>query len=221
MRKTLPILILVITGLVLANLAVLDIVWLKNRRQEESLPTRESSLTTPISTTITSPVTDICGPVCQETIAQKVSEAIATISGKETVKETTVVKETTQQVSQPQTIYIPLGGGGSTTSKDWADIANAEVYLNIDDYTNVDKIYFEGFIKIKHGSGKVYARLYDVTHEIGVQGGEIESTSENYTLVESGSLSLWKGNNLYRVQIKSLTGYEAFFDSGRIKIIIK
>ena len=224
MRKILPILILVITGLFLVNLAVLDIVWLKNQRQEKTLtPTETTPFPSPafVSTTTPSPVADICGSVCQETIAQKVSEAIATISGKETVKETTVVKETTQLVSQPQTIYIPLGGGGSTTSRDWADVANAEVWLNIDDYSNVDKIYFEGFIRIKHGNGKTYARLYDVTHGIGVQGSGIETTSENFTLVESGSLSLWKGKNLYRVQVKSLNGYEAFFDSGRIKVIIR
>lgn len=215
-EKTLPILILVIAGLALVNLVVLDIAWLKSQRQEEILSPKElTSLPSPTS------AADICGLVCQETIAQKISEAIATISGKETVKETTIVKETTQQVSQSQIIYIPLGGGGSTTSQDWADVANAEVWLDVADYTNIDKIYFEGFIKVKHGNGKVYARLYDVTHSIAVQGSEIETTSENYTLVESGSLNLWRGKNLYRVQIKSLTGYEAFFDSGRIKIIIK
>lgn len=223
MRKILPILILVIAGLVLVNLAALDIIWLKNQRQEKLTPGKTAPLPSPptLSTPTASPVADICGPICQETIAQKISEAMATISGKETVKETTVVKETTQQVSQPQIIYVPLGGGGSTTNQNWADIANAEVWLNIGDYTNVDKIYFEGFIKVKHGVGKAYARLYDVTHGIGVQGSEIETTSENYTLVESGSLSLWQGKNLYRVQIKSLTGYEAYFDSGRIRIIIK
>lgn len=222
MKKILPIFALVLAGLALINLVVLDVFWLKNQRQAKTLaePMPLSS-PSPALTPMATPGTDTCGSVCQEIIAQKVSEAIATISGKETVKEITVVKETTQQVSQPQIIYIPLGGGGSTTSQDWADVANAEVWLDMADYANVDKIYFEGFIKVKHGVGKVYARLYDVTHRIGVQGSDIETSSENYTLVESGLLSLWRGKNLYRVQIKSLTGYEAFFDSGRIKIVIK
>lgn len=221
-ERLLPILIVVIASLVVINLIVIDFVWLKSRQQGKSItPESMPSTTAPAVTPIAFPSADTCGPVCQQTIAQKVSEAMATISGKETVKETTVVKQTTQQISQPQIIYIPLGGGGSTTNQSWTDVANAEVWLDIANYTNVDKIYFEGFIKIKHGNGKAYARLYDVTHGIGVQGSEIQTTSENYTLVESGSLSLWQGKNLYRVQIKSLTGYEAFFDSGRIKIIIR
>jgi len=224
MRKVLPIIFFVIIGLALMNLIVLDVLWLRNARQKRisSPPEPPAFLPTPIPTTVVSSRSDFCGPVCQATIDQKIAAAVATLSGRQTVQETTtVVKETSQTVSQPQVIYIPLGGGGSTTATDWADVGNAEVYLNIGDYANVDKVYFEGFIKVKHGNGKAYARLYDVTHGIGVQGGEISTSSEDYTLVESGSLSLWQGKNLYRVQIKSLNGYEAFFDSGRIKIIIK
>lgn len=228
--KILPILVIVTAVLALINLATLDIVWLRALRQEEaiiggepiSLPLFASP--TPAVSTLETPasaVTDACGPVCQQTIAERVAEAMATVSGETAVQEKTVVKETTSGAFQPQVIYVPLGGGGSTTNRDWADVGNAEVYLNIDDYTHVDKVYFEGFIKVKHGNGKTFARLYDVTHSIGVQGGEIATTSESYTLVESGSLSLWRGKNLYRVQIKSLNGYEASFDTGRIKIIIK
>ncbi|MCJ7804432.1 hypothetical protein MUP35_01730, partial [Patescibacteria group bacterium] len=125
------------------------------------------------------------------------------------------------KASQPQVIYIPLGGGGATINRDWVDVGNAEVYLDVNDYPNLDKAYFEGFIKVKNGNGKAFARLYDVTHSIGVQGSDIESASENFTLVESGSLNFWQGKNLYRIQIKSLNGYEASIDSGRIKLILK
>lgn len=222
-EKILPILIFVFLGLALANLIALDIFWLRFQRQQGEgvlSPQPVSNLNSAPATTITSEA-DTCGPVCQETIAQKVSEAIATISGKETVKETTVVEKTTETVSQPTVIYIPLGGGGSTTSRDWADVGNAEVYLDISDYPNLDRAYFEGFIRVKHGNGRAFARLYDVTHGIGVQGGEIYTDNENFTLIESGSLSFWQGKNLYRVQVKSLNGYEAFYDSGRIKLILK
>lgn len=212
--------------MVLANLVVLDVVWLNQQRDKISskLEGQSELVPGPSLSAGTKSSTDDCGPVCQRTIDQKISQAISTISGKERTVETKVVEKTTPSLktqSQPQVIYIPLGGGGSTTSKDWADVGNAEVWLNIDDYPNLDRAYFEGFIKVKHGNGKAYARLYDVTHGIGVQGGEISTSSENYTLVESGSLSFWKGKNLYRVQIKSLNGYEASFDSGRIKIILK
>ena len=211
-EKILPIIIIVVSILVLANLVVLDLGWL--RQQSEVMPTPTPSL---------SPATsDSCGTVCQQTIDEKISQAIATLSGKETTKESkTAEKTTTPKPSQPQVIYIPLGGGGSTISRDWADVGNAEVYLDVNDYPNLEKAYFEGFIKVKHGNGKAFARLYDVNHSIGVQGSDIESASENFTLVESGTLNFWQGKNLYRIQIKSLNGYEASIDSGRIKIILK
>lgn len=220
-EKILPILIFVFLGLALANLIALDIAWLRNQRvQREVVSVPASPVPTSVATTETSAI-DSCGPICQEIIVQKVSEAIASLPGTETVKETTVVQKTTETVSQPTVIYIPLGGGGSTTSRDWADVGNAEVYLNISDYPNLDRAYFEGFIRVKHGNGRAFARLYDVTHTIGVQGGEIYTDNEDFTLVESGSLSFWQGKNLYRVQVKSLNGYEAFYDSGRIKLILK
>lgn len=217
-EKILPILIIVFLGLTIANLIVLDISWLKSQKALQESEITPSPSPAPSSTITTA--LDICGPICQQTINQKVSEAIGTISGKET-KETTVIQKTTEKVSQPSVIYIPLGGGGSTTSQDWADVSNAEVYLDIGDYPNLDRAYFEGFIKVKHGNGRAFARLYDVTHTIGVQGGEMYTDNESFTLVESGSLSFWRGKNLYRVQVKSLNGYEAFFDSGRIKLILK
>jgi len=222
-EKILPILIIVATILVVANLIALDISWLRQQKEKITTKTEVGYELIPTSTpSTTSASSDSCGTVCQQTIEEKISQAIATLSGKETAKETkTTEKTTTTQTSQPQVLYIPLGGGGSTTSRDWADVSNAEVYLDINDYPNLEKAYFEGFIKVKHGNGKAFARLYDVTHSIGVQGSDIESANENFTLVESGTLSFWQGKNLYRVQVKSLNGYDAYIDSGRIKLILK
>jgi len=223
-EKVLPILIIVFLGLAVSNLIALDIFWLQNQQGQRlaiapsptPAPSPALSSEERVGTAI-----DSCGPVCQQTIDQKVAEAMATISGEETVRETTVVQKTTETVSQPTIVYIPLGGGGSTTSRDWADVGNAEVYLDISDYPNLDRAYFEAFVRIKHGNGRAFARLYDVTHTIGVQGGEVYTDNESFTLVESGSLTFWQGKNLYRVQVKSLNGYEAFYDSGRIKLILK
>jgi len=223
MKKISLILISILAILFIANLVILDVNWFKSKRIENlssgKIIKPSTSDITP--TPLTSPAPGACTSDCSDLIDQKISQAIATISGKETIKETKVVEKTTTGTSQPQVIYIPLGGGGSTTSKEWADVGNAEVYFEIGDYPNVDRIYFEGFINVKHGNGRAFARLYDVTHGIGVQGSDIYTDSESFTLVESGSLSFWQGKNLYRIQIKSLNGYEASIDSGRIKIILK
>jgi len=224
-EKILPILMIVLAILVFGNLVFLDIRYLT--QPQKSLPTATELVPQTTSTDLSSlpdssVSSEVCGSNCQQLIDEKISQAMATLSGKETAKETqTTEKTTTQKTSQPQVIYIPLGGGGATTSRDWVDVGSAEVYLDVNDYPNLDKAYFEGFIKVKYGNGKAFARLYDVTHSIGVQGSDIDSASENFTLVESGSLNFWQGKNLYRVQIKSLNGYEASIDSGRIKIILK
>lgn len=203
----------VITGLVLTNLVVLDVIGLKQQKEKTS-PELENL----------SPSPDTCGLTCQQMIDQKISQAIATISGKQIIKETKVVEKVTQSASgrtQPQVIYIPLGGGGSTANTDWTDVGNAEVYFDLNDYPNFSEARFEGFVKVKNGNGKAFARLYDATHTIGVQGSNIETANENFTMVGSDSLALWRGKNLYRIQIKSLNGYDAYIDSGRIKVILK
>jgi hypothetical protein len=224
-EKILPILIIVITILVFGNLVFLDVRYLSQPQEllpTETEPTSQTASTSLSSSPSSSAVSEVCGADCQQLIDEKISQAMATLSGKETAKESKTAEEmTTQKVSQPQVLYIPLGGGGATTSRDWADVGSAEVYLDVNDYPNLEKAYFEGFIKVKYGNGKAFARLYDVTHSIGVQGSDIESASENFTLVESGTLNFWQGKNLYRVQIKSLNGYEASIDSGRIKLILK
>ena len=220
--KILPIILILVAVLVAANLITLDINWLKQQKEDRVAKTEFNSETinTPISST-TSAVLDSCGTVCQQTIDEKISQAMATVSGKEAIKETKVVEKAPKETSQAKVIYIPLGGSGSTASTSWADVGNAEVYFDLNDYPNFSEARFEGFIKVKNGNGKAFARLYDVTHSIGVQGSDIETSNENFTMVESGTLSFWRGKNLYRIQIKSLNGYEAAVDSGRIKIILK
>jgi len=219
MKRILLISVSVLSILLLANLLALDINWLKTKRVGNTGENQLlSAQVTP--TPLVIPLSGSCPTDCQDFIDQKVSEAMATISGQETIKETKII-EKIPTISQPQVIYIPLGGGGSTTSKEWTDVGNAEVYFDIGDYPNIDRVYFEGFIKVQHGNGRAFARLYDVTHSIGVQGSDIYTGSESYSLVESGSLNFWQGKNLYRIQIKSLNGYEASVDSGRIKILLK
>lgn len=211
-EKLLPVLITVIAILAFGNLVVLDIKLLKQSKE---------SITTPLPSVSSATTSDSCGTICQQMIDEKISQAVSTISGKETIKETKVVEKTAGKTSQPGVIYIPLGGGGSTTSRDWADVGNAAVYFDLKDYPNFSEARFEGFIKVLNGNGKVYARLYDATHGIGVQGSDIEASGENFALVSSDKLNFWQGKNLYRIQIKSLNGYEAAVDSGRIKLILK
>lgn len=131
----------------------------------------------------------------------------------------TVIKETAE-TSVKQTTIIPISTSYSTQNLDWADVPNSDFYLDlVNDYSEEASAYWEAFIHEQHGNGKVFARLFDVTHSIAVVGSDLETNNASSKLETSaGALAIWRGKNLYRVQIKSEKGFPVFFNSGRLKI---
>lgn len=167
---------------------------------------------------------DQCGESCKKQIMDNITVALSTVSAtpKETVKTVTITPlPVVTAKAKAQTAYIPIAGPLSSTSKDWYDLAGTEFYLNFNtDYGKSAYANWDASLKIKDGNGTVYARIYDVTNKIAVNGSEIlVSNKGDLTQVISSGLSFWAGNNLYRVQLKSLNGFEVTFGSGRIKII--
>jgi hypothetical protein len=164
---------------------------------------------------------DQCGDLCKKQIADSINSALSTTSAttKELVKTVTVTPAPT--VKKSQTAYIPIAGPITTTSSDWYDAPGTDFYLDYNtDYGSKAYANWEAFLKVADGNGTVYARLYDVTNKIGVNGSEVSiSNKGDLTQVISGGLSFWSGNNQYRVQLKSLNKFEVTFGSGRIKII--
>lgn len=162
---------------------------------------------------------DVCGEECQKTINETVSAAVATLSGTAKISTSTVSQTPATAVPARQTTYIPLGGPITTTSMDWVDVTGTDVYIDlVNDYGKNTWVSWEAFLKIADGNGQTFARLYDVTHKIAVNGSEVSVTKGDSTQVISGELKFWAGRNLYRVQIKSLNSFVATFVSGRIKI---
>lgn len=163
---------------------------------------------------------DSCGKECKKEIEKIVSLSLASISGetKEIVK---IVNTTTVPTTdKKQYAYIPLSGPITTTSTDWTDVPGTDFYLNLNtDYGKDSYVLWEPTLKVAHGNGVVFARIYDVTNKIAVNGSEVFVSNESdLTQVTSGALTFWAGNNLYRVQIKSLNTFEVTFGSGRVKI---
>lgn len=159
---------------------------------------------------------DVCNEECLKTIDQEVAKAVATISG--VAKVTNLPSN--QSALKGETTYISLSGPFTTTSSDWIDLNGAEVYIDLEkEYGKNATATWEATLKVAHGNGQSYARLFDVTHQIGVSGSEISTTNNSDSkLVASGNLNLWSGRNLYRVQIKSLNSFEVTFGGGRIKV---
>ena len=163
------------------------------------------------------PKIDSCGTTCKSEIQRAVSEAMATLSG----KPQTTTKITTPVPTGKKTSYISLSGPITTTSTAWVDASGVEVYVDLtNDYSKDATVFWEATLSVANGNGQAFARLFDVTHGIAVNGSEISLTNNaTPTLVSSGNLSFWSGKNLYRVQLKSLNSFVVTFASGRIKIV--
>ena len=162
---------------------------------------------------------DVCGEECKSQISQEVAKAIATVSG--TSKKEVVYQPAPAPASgQSKITYIPIPGSMTTTSMEWADAPGTDIYIDMaKDYGKVSWVDWEAVLKVDSGNGKAFARLYDVTHKIGVNGSEVSaSLAIPAQAASTGNMSFWAGRNLYRVQIKSLNSYEVTFSGGRIKI---
>jgi hypothetical protein len=159
-----------------------------------------------------------CLEDCKKQIQIQIETAISKITI--TPVPTTVQKQTiTTNSTTKQTTYVSLGSG-STVNSDWETLEDSAVVLDLaSDYNANATISWEASLKILNGNGSAYARLYDSTHNIAVDGSEFQ-VDESSTFVQrtSKNLPFWKGRNTYKVQIKSLNGYEVTVSGGRLKI---
>ncbi len=165
---------------------------------------------------------DKCGEDCKKQIVEIInSNKNSEVEAKSDENTKTTVTTSVPVVTKTQIAYIPISGTVTTTSSDWYDVPNTDFYLDIE--KNYSKNYtanWSASLKVAHSNGTAYARLFDVTHGIAVNGSEVKlSDTSNSTQVFSGNLSFWSGNNLYRVQFKSLNTFEITFGGGQIKIV--
>ena len=123
-------------------------------------------------------------------------------------------------VALPSTSYITMGGTSTTTSTNWIDVPGSGIYIDLaHDYSLSAYITFAATLKVAHGNGQAFVRLYDATNNIAVTGSELTTINNaTDTQVISSRLNLWSGNNLYKVQIKSLNSFEITYTNGKIKI---
>lgn len=166
-----------------------------------------------------------CDENCKAQIAQELEAKLTkeNPTSSLTPTPTSASKTMPQTYSTPvpgkTTTYIPFTSSLSTTSTDWVDVSGDEAYVDLkNNYSASAYVTFEASMRA-NGGGEVFARLFDSTHGIAVSGSEISTSSTSSTLVSSGQLNLWSGNNLYKVQIKSLNSFNVTFDSGRIKLV--
>lgn len=219
-----------ILGLLALNLVVLD-VWLVKQvmssppSPETSAGKKEEGISfggeeTVIPALLPTGFFDTCGLVCQEKIAEEVARVMATVSGERVVETKTVVKEVAPASAgyQAKVAYVPLVASASNTKTDWTDIAPSEFYFDLASYLGVKTVRFTGYLRAVHATGPVYVRLYDASNLRGVDNSDFSTSSNSFQRFESAPLSIWRGNNLYRVQLRSPTVTEAQVSEVKLKI---
>jgi len=120
--------------------------------------------------------------------------------------------------SAAKELVIPISTSGTTVKTDWADLSGSEITFNKASYPGVKKIYFQANLGTSAQDKKSFARLFDVTHGIGVQGSEISSTATVPIQIKSDALNFFSGDMVVRVQLKSLDGNTVTISNGRIML---
>lgn len=163
-----------------------------------------------------------CPSGCGDLVDKKISNALILTPTIVLITATPTVKVTAQNPVKKvrSTQYIPVLGNGSTLENKWVNLPGTEFYFSTDDYPNLVEAYFEANMRLMNGNGLGYLRLFDVTAGIEVWGSEISTSSQSFTLIASGKITIRPGNHLYRVQAKSLTADTTIFNSGRMKVIL-
>jgi len=216
MENKLKFLGVAIGAIIVLNLFVLDFIWVK---QKKETPVSKSGVELLRTSTPTLPLSEItpaeeCSEACQEYFDQKINEAISSLPTPASQK--TVVPA--QSTPSSKVAYITIGGSSSTSSTSWADIPGTDFYFDLSDYPTATGVRWEISLRSFLAGNFVYARLYDVTNKRAVDFSEQSSDSGTSELKRSPDLSIWRYNNLYRVQGKSSAGCDAYLDSPRLRI---
>jgi len=163
---------------------------------------------------------DSCGSVCQQTIAQEIAVAMATVSGERVVETRTIVKEVASADSgdQANIVYVPIVTTATSTDTDWASVIPSEFYFDLNSYPGAKTVRFTGYLRAVHATGPVYIRLYDDSNNRGVDNSDFSTSDNSSQRFESAPISIWQGNNLYKVQLRSPTATQARLSEVKLKV---
>ncbi len=117
-----------------------------------------------------------------------------------------------------KTLYIPIGTGGSSTSGSYESIGSQEAVINSGDYPGYKDMVLEVNMRIYQGNGTAYARLFNKTDGLAINGTDVSTGSQNFGLHSSSTFTLPGGSKTYTVQLKSNSSYSADLQSVRIRV---
>ncbi len=131
----------------------------------------------------------------------------------------TPIPQASAAVSAPKEYYISLGGGASTTSTAFVDIQGSDFKFDPGNYPGARAFYFQAILVSDAPDKETFARLYDITHNVGIINSDIKYKGLSPSLTESGALNFFAGVLTLRVQVHGLDINSASVLNPRIKVV--
>jgi len=199
------------------NLLVLDyLFFFKESKREKEVPFQTSPTPTVFLSgqgEFTEESSDLCPQACLDLIGISVDETdqaspVVELDKKETVQN--LVKE----------VFIPLGSG-QFEGNDWQLLPGTTTTVNTSLYRGIKSVFLQASLGIPNASGKVEARLYNLTDGYEVWGSHIENQGGGLKMISSSGFELPKGEKNYQLRVRSSIGSPALVGLARLRIILE
>lgn len=123
--------------------------------------------------------------------------------------------------SSAKETYVNLTGG-SVTTFDWAMVPGTQFWLDSSLYGGSVEVSWQGRMGRSEGSEfRGAIRLYDLTNHRVVDNSTLEVAGSGLASFYSKTLSIWRGQNQYQIEVRNSTGEELRVESARLKILVK
>lgn len=208
--------------ILLINLVILDIFLFRDRQLEkgsEYLQLR-SFLAEQTKTCSAQCVDEVRKTTALTSSAFPSSSESASLTPTPTPSPTLTPTPTETPLPTVKEFFIPLGSGFGNAA-DWTTITGVGAKIDIANYGQVEKVYFEATVRIPTGNQTVYVRLYNANTFQSIANSEISLSGGTVTILTSQPISLPSGNNLYQIQMKTQLQYLTYIDQARIRIQTK
>jgi len=159
-----------------------------------------------------------CDKECVEEIVN--AKVIDLVAVPTPTDEPEVVEATSKVTSKPaKEVFVRLSDG-SGSSESWVNVGSGK-WVDTALYGELLSATWEGWAEMPGGSGVVNIRLYDATNSRAVDGSEVMIKDTARTSFYSKSLTLWRGQNQYFVQVKTNGGGSVDVSEARMKLVVR
>ena len=122
----------------------------------------------------------------------------------------------TSGLDKARETFVTINGGSQNVAE-WTKLPGSEFWFDQSLYGNVTAVTWQGWIE--EGFGQ--ARLYDSSNNRAVDGSEVSVSGNVRASFYSKPLSIWRGQNLYYIQLKNPNIGAVTISTPRLRVVAK